>query len=77
MNETLIKLRKEAGLTQIDLAHMCGWPPNNGRVSQYETGETQITCRVASEILEVLQAEMKRKITIKEKLSLMGAGELA
>jgi len=36
-HERLKRLRDLRGLTQRGLAELCGWPPSNSRVAQYET----------------------------------------
>ena len=73
MSKMLKKLREEAGLTQTELAAGCGWPHNNGRISQYESGIVNIGPTEATEMLDVIQDFIDREITIKEKLAMIGA----
>lgn len=78
--ERLKHYRKLKGLTQIDLADLCGWPPLNNRVSGYETGNREPTLDDIKAMAGVLGVspsvlafgDEPRRRTVEEQLSDLG-----
>jgi len=60
MGNALKLLRIQNNMSQIELARACGWPPNSGRISQYETGRRHPTAEDVKTMAKALGVSASR-----------------
>lgn len=54
LGKNIKKLREAKGLSQGELADMCGWGSGNSRISQYESGAREPTLDVINRLADAL-----------------------
>lgn len=60
LSERIAKKRQELGLSQPDLADLCGWGRSQSRISQYETGKrtTRVNLGDLAKIAKALKVDV-------------------